>query len=129
MQPTRDGRPNIMVVDEEPDITGPIAAGLQMHGFDVDSYNDPVEAISNFRSGKYDLVLLDINMPRMNGFHVYRELKKADKNVRICFFTSFDLYESEFRKIFPEVKVQRFLKKPLSIATLTEEVNRLLVAQ
>jgi two-component system catabolic regulation response regulator CreB/two-component system response regulator ChvI len=61
------------------------------HGISVDTYNDPVEAISEFRAGVYDLVILDIRMPKMNGFHVYKELKKIDEDMMVCFLTAFEV--------------------------------------
>lgn len=98
--------------------------GFEHHGIKLDSYNDPTLAVSEFTAGKYDLVLLDIKMPQMNGFQVYRELKKVDDNIDIWFFTAFEVYQEEFRKIFPEVKVQTFLKKPISISDLVAQVKQ-----
>jgi DNA-binding response OmpR family regulator len=100
--------------------------GLESRGFAVDAYNDPVEAVSGFKPGAYDLVILDIKMPRMNGFQVYRELKKTDQDVKVWFFTAFEVYQDEFSKIFPDVKVQKFLKKPMLMSFLAGEVNRFL---
>jgi len=108
------------------DITRGVKIGLESRGFKVDAYNDPVEAVSGFKPGTYDLVILDIKMPRMNGFQVYRQLKKTDESVSVWFFTAFEVYQSEFSKIFPDVKVQKFLKKPMLMSSLAAEVNRFL---
>ncbi|MGA2664761.1 MAG: response regulator [Nitrososphaerales archaeon] len=116
----------MLVVDDEADITRGVKMGLESRGFAVDAYNDPVEAVSGFKPGAYDLVILDIKMPRMNGFQVYRELKKTDQDVKVWFFTAFEVYQDEFSKIFPDVKVQKFLKKPMLMSFLAGEVNRFL---
>jgi CheY-like chemotaxis protein len=63
-------------VDDEPDITGSFSLALEDTGlFEVDTYNDPVEALSNFKSNSYDLVLLDIKMPNMSGFELCDRIK------------------------------------------------------
>ncbi|WP_162477734.1 response regulator [Nitrososphaera sp. AFS] len=78
-----------MVVDDEPDITLIFALGLEDNDFKVDTFNDPIQALSNFKSGLYDLALLDYKMPNMNGFELYREIRKIDHNVKVCFVTAF----------------------------------------
>ncbi len=122
----RGRAPRILVIDDEEDVTQLLRLGLERYGFEVDAYNDPVEAVSEFLPGTYDLAVLDIRMPRMNGFLVYRAMKKADKEVEVCFLTAFEMYENEFKKLFPDVNVQRFLKKPITMEDLAREVNRLL---
>jgi two-component system, OmpR family, response regulator ChvI len=54
---------------------------LEYHGFKVDSFNDPQEALSKFEPGLYDLVILDMKMPKMDGFELYHEIRKKDKNL------------------------------------------------
>lgn len=113
----------ILVVDDEPDITSSIKNGLQRKGFEVDTYNDPTDALSNFKSDVYDLLLIDIRMPKMNGFELYREVKKKSSNVRICFFTAFEVYYDEFRKMFPNLEVKCFIRKPITINDLVTHIN------
>ena len=66
----------ILIVDDEPDITSTFDMILEMNGFEVDSYNDPLLALSNFKPNSYGLALLDIRMPKMNGFELYKKIKK-----------------------------------------------------
>lgn len=113
----------ILVVDDEPDITSSIKNGLQRKGFEVDTYNDPTDALSNFRPDTYDLLLIDIRMPKMNGFELYREVKKKSSDVRICFFTAFEVYYDEFRKMFPNLEVKCFIRKPITINDLVTHIN------
>lgn len=113
----------ILVVDDEPDITSSIKNGLQRKGFEVDTYNDPTDALSNFKPDTYDLLLIDIRMPKMNGFELYREVKKKSSDVRICFFTAFEVYYDEFRKMFPNLEVKCFIRKPITINDLVTHIN------
>jgi DNA-binding response OmpR family regulator len=88
----------ILVVDDEPDLTQVSALALEYHGYKVDSFNDPQEALSKFKPGSYDLIILDIKMPKMDGFELYHEIKKKDNNAKVCFLTASELYYEEFRK-------------------------------
>ena len=113
----------ILVVDDELDITASIKNGLQRHGFEVDTFNDPLKALSSYKPGEYDLLLLDIRMPKMNGFELYREIKKKNDTTKICFFTAFEVYYDEFKKVFPKLDVKCFIRKPISIADLVAHIN------
>jgi DNA-binding response OmpR family regulator len=113
----------IAVVDDEPDITTVLKRGLEHHGFAVDVFNNPQVALTSFSPGAYDLMIIDIRMPNMNGFDLYRELKKKDANVKVCFLTAFEIYYEEFRKMFPTINVRAFIRKPVSISSLVSEVN------
>ncbi len=113
----------ILVVDDEPDITTSIKNGLERKDFEVYAYNDPLKALADFKSGLYDLILIDIRMPKMNGFELYRELKKKSDNVKICFFTAFEVYYEEFRKMFPDLEVKCFIRKPIMINDLIAHIN------
>ncbi|MGI8834256.1 MAG: response regulator transcription factor [Nitrososphaeraceae archaeon] len=80
----------ILLVDDEPDITYSFRIGLENNGFKVDTFNNPLEASSNFKSDFYDLVVLDIKMPEMNGIDLCKEIRKMDSEIKICFATAFD---------------------------------------
>nr|MDQ3969060.1 response regulator [Thermoproteota archaeon] len=88
----------IAVVDDEPDITNVLKKSLERHGFTVDTFNDPQAALVSFQPMYYDLMIIDIRMPRINGFDLYRQLKKRDTDVKVCFLTAFQIYYEEFRK-------------------------------
>jgi DNA-binding response OmpR family regulator len=78
----------ILVVDDEYDVSLTIKVVLEENGFKVDSFNDASEALENFSTGLYDLLLLDVKMPGMTGFSLYNEIRKLDDNVSICFLTA-----------------------------------------
>jgi DNA-binding response OmpR family regulator len=113
----------ILIVDDEPDITLVLKMGLEANGFVVKAYNDPIQVLSNFSAGSYDLLLLDIKMPKMNGFELYKRLQQIDHKVKICFITAFELYFDEFRRIFPKLKVECFVSKPVSIDILSKVIK------
>ena len=86
------------------------------------SSDDPTVALSKFKTGTYDLLLLDIKMPKMNGFELYREIEKIDHNLKVCFITAFVVYYESLREIFPKAKVSCFIKKPIEIDKLVERI-------
>ena len=106
-----DNKTRILLVDDEQDITVSLRMGLENNGFAVDTFNDPQEALSNFKAGIYDLLLLDIKMPKMNGFELYQEIEKIDKKAKVCFITAFEVYYKSLRELFPTVKVDCYIKK------------------
>ncbi len=113
----------ILVVDDEPDIAYSLKKGLEHRGFAVTAYENPLIALADYKPSKYDLCILDIKMPQMNGFELYREIRKLDGDVKICFCTAHDAeYHEEFRKAFPELAEQSFIPKP---ATLIQLVTRI----
>ncbi|MDG7000864.1 MAG: response regulator [Nitrososphaerota archaeon] len=69
----------ILIVDDETDITTPLRIGLERQGYEVQTCNYPIDAISNFKPGFFDILILDIRMPKMSGFDLYRELRKKEK--------------------------------------------------
>ena len=116
---------HVLVVDDEADITYALKLGLESKGFRVDAYNDPTVALSNFKPGEFDIAILDIRMPKMSGFELYREMTKVDRKTKILFLTAFDVHREEFEKMFPDVKVEVFLKKPITIAKLVLRLKEL----
>ena len=121
----QQGQKRILAVDDEPDLTMICSLALQYHGFKVDTFNDAQEALSNFKPDYYDLVILDIKMPNMDGFELYDKIKKKDDKVKICFLTASELYYEEFRKKeYSALDKNLFLKKPIDNDDLLKEVNK-----
>jgi two-component system, OmpR family, response regulator ChvI len=113
----------ILVVDDEPDITSIFKISLEYNGFEVDAYNDPILALSNFKAAFYGLMLLDIKMPGMTGFELYKEVMKIDNKVKVCFLTAYDLSYDEFRQQFPTLNEKCFLRKPILIPDLVKRID------
>lgn len=114
----------ILLVDDEADMTFIFKKGLEDAGLSVDALNSPAEVIKVFKPYFYDLVMLDIAMPGMDGFDLYRELKKLDPEVKTCFLTATEKYYQDFRKAeFRDLNQDLFIEKPISIKDLIIEVN------
>jgi len=123
----QQGQKRILVVDDEPDLTMVCSLALQYHGYKVDTFNDSQEALSNFKPGYYDLVILDVKMPKMDGFELYEKIKERDDKVKICFLTASQLYYEEFRKKeYSALDKNLFLKKPIDNEDLIKEVNKIM---
>jgi DNA-binding response OmpR family regulator len=88
----------ILIVDDEDDINLLFNMVLEDNGFKVDTFNDPLVALENFRAGSYDLLLLDMLMPNMNGFELYQKIRMIDDKAKICFLTASGINHEEFRK-------------------------------
>jgi DNA-binding response OmpR family regulator len=117
----------ILVVDDEPDLTRVSTLALEYHGFKVDTFNDPQEALSKFKPGSYDLIILDIKMPKMDGFELYQEIKKKDNNAKVCFLTASELYYEEFRnKEYRALDRNLFIRKPIDNEDLVKEINKMI---
>ena len=117
----------ILVVDDEPDLTQVSALALEYHGFKVDSFNDPQEALTKYEPGLYDLVILDIKMPKMDGFELYNEIKKKDNNANVCFLTAGELYYEEFRKKeYCTIDRNLFLRKPIENEELVKQITKMI---
>jgi DNA-binding response OmpR family regulator len=117
---------NVLVIDDEPDITTSVKKGLQHKGFEVDVFNDPLEALTKMKHVSYDLAILDIRMPKMNGFDLFREIRKNGYKGKVCFLTAFEVYYDEFKKLFPDLEIRHFIRKPISIRDLAEQINIIL---
>ena len=115
----------ILVVDNEPDITVTLQVGLEEDGgFDVDAFTDPLLALNSFKPDSYDLVLIDIVMPNIDGFELYERLKKVDPNVKACFLTASEMYHEKIREVeHCALNTDLFLQKPISTDDLIREIN------
>jgi DNA-binding response OmpR family regulator len=121
----QQGKKRILVVDDEADLTLLCRLALEYNGFKVDTFTDPRKALSNYKPGYYDLVILDIMMPKMDGFQLYDEIKKKDQKAKVCFLTASELYYKEFReKEYNAIDKALFIQKPIQNEELLKEVNR-----
>ena len=103
-------------MDDEPDVAFTLKATLEEHGlFQVDTFYDAESALSIFRPDRYDLALLDIKMPKMNGFQLCRKLRKIDKKLKICFLTATEVlyYKETDSDVIDELGTDCFVTKPV----------------
>ena len=118
----------ILIIDDEPDVALALKQVLEANGFEADSYEDPLLALENFRANMYDLLLLDIKMPAINGLDLYQEMKKIDDKVKVCFLTASEMYYEKFRKEEPYSKFDKdlFIAKPIENDELLDRLNRVI---
>ena len=119
----------LLLVDDEQDITWILCNILQESGFEVTSFNDPLLALKHFKPHYYNLVILDIKMPDMNGFELYRKIRRKDKRMKVCFLTAaseFTEYEQYREEASPKLGERHFVAKPVSNDELIRRINEML---
>jgi DNA-binding response OmpR family regulator len=118
----------IMIVDDEQDVTflfKIILEGIHQElSLRIDSFNDSLVALENYREDLYDLIIIDVVMPKMDGFRLYKEIRKKDKKVKVCFLTAGEMYYEEYRKhAFPEISADSVIRKPITNDDLVRKVK------
>src|SRR5215469_5428754 len=120
----------ILIVDDNEDITTTFKTGIEESNnssdvnkrIEVHTFNNPVLALSEFKSNFYDLLLLDINMPYMNGFELCEKMLAIDINVKVCFMSNGEINREALREIYPVISVGCFIRKPVSIDYLLKRI-------
>jgi len=115
----------ILIVDDEKDIGRTLKLILENYGFDIDCFTDPVVALESFKPNLYDLTILDIRMPKINGFELYHELKSRDSNIKTLFISALSYltaYKTHNSKVYPIEGERQFIKKPVTNNELLEQV-------
>ena len=120
----------ILIVDDDPDITFTFKKGLEAENeknnktfFKVYPHNNPLSALSEFKPDFYDLILIDINMPKMDGIELSNKILELDANVKICLVTAGESNIEVLRELFPTRSIGCFINKPVSIEYLVRRVN------
>ena len=113
----------ILVVDDDPDITFTLKEGLENSGlFEVETFTDPQLALSNFKPGYYNFLLIDIKMPKINGYDLYDKIRNIDSKVKACFITAYDVNYQAIREQFPTLEMECYAK-PLEIDVLIRKIK------
>jgi two-component system, OmpR family, response regulator ChvI len=102
---------------------------LEGNGFKVDTFVDPTLALQNFKSSRYDLLILDVKMPVMNGFQLYAQMKKIDLNITALFLTALielQEYDAFKREVFPKKGERQFIQKPIENEEILVRINTLI---
>ena len=117
----------IFLVDDDYDHTITFKAGLEIAGFEVDAYNDSTIALSNFKPNYYDLLLIDIKMPKINGFELSEKLFKVDDKVKVWFISAYEVYYKTIKKEVPsklkETILDHIIQKPVEIDNLVKQIK------
>jgi DNA-binding response OmpR family regulator len=115
----------ILIIDDEVDITFTFKIGLEETGlFTVDTFNDPQDVLFNFKPGMYDLLLIDIRMPKMSGYELYKEVRKIDAKIKVIFLTASPF--EVLQEVFPIFNVNYYVLKPVEINELAKKVNSII---
>jgi DNA-binding response OmpR family regulator len=120
---------NIIMVDNEPDVNITIKTALEENGnFKVDTFNDSESALFAFKPGHYDLAILDIKMPGMNGFQLCRKLREIDKNLKISFLTATELtyFQDIDSVVINDLRTDCFITKPVNTTDLIDRLKVIL---
>ena len=121
----------ILIVDDNTDITATFKAAIEDSNSRIDANkrievyiaNDPIVALAEFKSNFYDLLLVDINMPNMNGFQLCEKILAIDINVKVCFMSSGEINRKALREIYPSLTVGCFMRKPMTIDHLLKRIR------
>ena len=117
----------LLLVDDEPDVTYTIKNILEDNEYNVDSFNDPILALNYYKVNFYALVILDIKMPKMDGFELYNKIREKDPKVKICFLTASEMYYEKFRKVRSEIGriigEDSFIQKPIKNEDLMKKLT------
>ena len=118
----------VLIVDDEPDLTLSLKMTLEENGLKVNSFTDPLSALENYKeeAGMYDLLILDMKMPQMNGFELYRQIKKINDKAKVCFLTAGEMYYGVYTDIFNSLDAKYFIRKPIDNEELVKRVNNMI---
>jgi CheY-like chemotaxis protein len=121
------GKKRICFVDDEPDIILLCKIVLEEAGYEVDTFTDSLLALSKFKPNFYDLIVLDIKMPNMDGFELCKRIKEIDSKIKVCFLTASEMYYETFRKKeYDVIDKDLFLRKPIENEDLIKKVNNII---
>ncbi|MFL6320735.1 MAG: response regulator [Nitrososphaeraceae archaeon] len=120
----------ILIVDDETDVNYTIETVLEQNGFMVDSFDNPVLALNDFKAGLYDLVLLDIKMPEMDGFKLYEEMRKVDNTFKVCFLTASEMFYEEYRRAYYSTMHEHYpiIQKPVKNEELIKQIDKIIAS-
>jgi DNA-binding response OmpR family regulator len=114
----------LLIVDDEADGVFVTALALKHNGYKIDTTSDPTKALEMFKQQSYDVVVLDVRMLQLDGFTLYEKMREINKNVRVRFFTAFDI---DARKVikerFPHLNEDCFIKKPALQAEIRAKIK------
>jgi len=119
----------ILIIDDDADVTITFKAGIEENNNDpntrieVYTSNDAISALLEFRPNYYDLLLVDINLPQMNGFELGEKILAIDINVRICFMSSLEINREGLREIYPSLSLGCFIRKPVTLDYLLKRIR------
>jgi DNA-binding response OmpR family regulator len=118
-------RARILIVDDDHDILLTFKTALEASNeFDVDTFTDPVEVLSTFKAGLYNLLIIDIRLPKMDGFELYDKINEIDNKAKVCFMSAYEINYKALRAIFPSPDIDEcFIRKPVNMTDFVGRVK------
>jgi DNA-binding response OmpR family regulator len=114
----------ILIIDDDKDINNLFKIYLEHDGHEVYSYTNPIDALYYFKKGKYDLILLDLKMPQIDGIAMFHALKNRDDKAIICLTTA-DMFSLEqLKEKIPNIE-KYIIHKPILLRNLKDKINEL----
>ena len=114
----------LLIVEDDPNLGQVLSEYLSMKGFTTDLATNGDEGMNSFRSDNYDLIILDIMMPKKDGFTLAREIRIIDKNVPIIFLTAKSLKEDTIKGL--KIGADDYMTKPFSMEELLLRIKAIL---
>jgi DNA-binding NtrC family response regulator len=111
----------LLVVDDEKDFVTYLAKRLESHDFDVHAFTDPLEALEQTKGQRYDVGILDLKMPGMDGEELLNKLKERDARMELIILTGHGSIESAFRTA--QRGAYEYLRKPCDFDSLVTSIN------
>jgi DNA-binding response OmpR family regulator len=116
----------ILIIDDDRDINNLFKIYLEHDDFQVDSYTDPVDALYYFKKDEYDLILLDLKMPQIDGIAMFHALKNKDDKAIICLTTADMSYLQQLKGKIPNIE-KYIIHKPVLLRNLKDKINELVL--
>jgi CheY-like chemotaxis protein len=140
-------RKRILIVNHEDDVSfalklvleeeggGQVLYNNKMNCFKVDSFNDSILALNNFERGLYDLLIIAVVMPSMNGFELAKEIRRIDDKVKICFLivgeipskVRFNASSSSGQEEGERGYLDKFIRLPIENKDLIEQIDMIIM--
>jgi DNA-binding response OmpR family regulator len=122
---TKTQNKRIFIVDDNTDIAFTLRIGVEDNdsSMQVYSYDNPINALLDFRPNFYDLLLIDVNMPLMDGFELCEKLLQKDINIKVCFMTAGEINMDAAREVHPLKSIGCFIKKPITTDALVRRIR------
>jgi DNA-binding response OmpR family regulator len=119
---------NILIIDDDEDITNLFQTFLEYDGYKVNASTDPIDALYSFRKNVYDLALIDLKMPKMNGLILSQKLKNIDPALLFCYITADKEYIQNLKNSISDIE-KIVIYKPILLSELRDKIHFLLLSK
>ena len=116
----------VLIIDDDEDMSNLFKIYLEHDDFDVDAYTNPIDGLYYFKKGKYDLILLDLKMPQIDGIAMFYALKNRDDKAIIYLTTADIFYLEQLKEKIPNIE-KYVIHKPILLRNLKDRINKLVL--